>query len=576
MTKAFTKNEVELLGDPAISIPMMGKVFDQSTGDSVLLDPTAITHTLQNTILSYVSNPPRDEFGMARWLTVLKPRQAGASTTAALAFYPRAAYVGGWNHITIADNRERADGLHERIMYCHAEWPEELRSPQKMVTESRNLSFENFSKMRVLSGHSEAVGIGRSVSSMLASEVAFWANAGQQFSMILPSMQNRKNALMLLECTPATLDAPSAEWWRDKCDDASAGRGRDLYCFVPFWDGKLNARPWRKGDRMDNEEIRLMDKYGPAGLELDNLAFRRFVMDSDPQIRRNHELFSVFFPFDDITCWIASGSSAIPPHVMARHALSHSKERKVKFVLDDGQVVEYEQMEPPRADALYVIGVDPAGYGARDHCAFQVLELWNDEWRQVASFGDVMDPSTFEKMLFKVGILYNQAMIAVERNGVGIACVELLKRDGYPRIYFDHKFKGGIHKASHDAFMAVLLDKLLDKLVILGSVTYKHLCSYKSDKAIERSMTAEIMKPDPDGGKRRPRHHWDRVSALMIACIAAETAGIRFRRQEVDRTNVVLFQDMTFSQIEAYKAQIEATSGEKKENRARYTRKKRS
>ena len=52
----------------------------------------------------------------------------------------------------------------------------------------------------------------------------------------------------------------------------------------------------------------------------------------------------------------------------------------------------YQEYESPEAGAIYVLGVDPIGFGARDHGAFHVLKCFAGEWSQVAVFGGVTDP----------------------------------------------------------------------------------------------------------------------------------------------------------------------------------------
>ena len=78
--------------------------------------------------------------------------------------------------------------------------------------------------------------------------------------------------------------------------------------------------------------------------------------------------------------------------------------------------MEYEQ---PESGAVYVMGVDPAGYAARDHAAFQVLKIYDGEWTQVAAFGGITDPVLFAKKIYEVGRKYNNALVAVE---IGALC----------------------------------------------------------------------------------------------------------------------------------------------------------
>lgn len=537
-------NELKVLSDPAISLQLYGTIQDQKTGEIQRYDPFRLTDDLQQTVLGYVSDPPRDAEGRAKWLTVLKGRQCGCSTTTALALYAKAAYSEGLNTAIIADNQDRANGLFERIMLNHQHWDESVKVEQQSSNEVRSFTTKYGSRVRVLSGHSDAVGVGRSIDILHASELALWSNASKQFSMLTPAMINRDNAMIVQECTPFPMSESSAQFWQDQCRDAQLGMGRYIFAFFPFWDTKLCRRPWPVGQKPDSEEERLMEAYAHQGLTLENLAFRRETMDSDPEIRRDTELFSVFYPFDPYNCWRSTGSGVIPAAAVDKF--------KLLMPEPEGLVI----FQDPDPSAQYVIGVDPSGYG-RDHAAFQVLEVWGDEWRQAAVYGKQCDPNDFAQILFDAGIKYNRALIGVERNGPGVACTALLRQLKYPRIFHDAHQKPGMHKSNHDEWVALLVDALLDKLKLYGSDTVSQTRGYRSDKLTERSVRSELLSSSK--GNRRPRHHWDRVSALMVACATAPYLPMRYRPIEKP-DNVVPFSGWSWDQIEAYRTKLAALS----------------
>ena len=67
------------------------------------------------------------------------------------------------------------------------------------------------------------------------------------------------------------------------------------------------------------------------------------------------------YPFDDLTCWLSGASGVIHRSMLERHTEAADFEWR-------GTYMEYE---PPQPGAVYVLGADPAGYGVRDHAAFQ-------------------------------------------------------------------------------------------------------------------------------------------------------------------------------------------------------------
>jgi len=502
--------QLTFLRSPSKSLSRLAEVLDQETSSFVQYDPARLTNTLQQEVLAYYDSPPRTSFGQTKWLTVLTARQMGKSLVAEYAAYCKTAYTPGLDHVCIADIDERAKYLHKRVHQMHVRWPEAYRSPTVRGNELLQLTFDPLvgGKMRVLSAETTAVGIGQSPDSFHASEAGFWSDFAGTMSMIYPSMVNRANCLAIFECTPWLAGGD----WHEHVVMAREERGRHCYLFRPFWDGILNRRQWEDAWTPDQEELGMLNAYHHKGLTLSNLAFRRHMMDTDAELRRNPTLFKVFYPFDDVTCWITSSQSAIPGHALDRHKrddLIQSREG-------------YYEVSPPDPDSKYVIGVDPCGHASRDHAAFQVLQVTREGWHQVAWYADHADPLTFTRKLQEVGLRYRKALICAENNGVGQATIALLRDWSYPNLYYDDKGRPGITSSSQslDQMTTYLIDALLDELVLHDKRTIDQLMTYKHDKRIEENAQSELVRGGPSK-RRRERHHWDSVSALMFAIVGA-------------------------------------------------------
>lgn len=514
------EEQLQWLRTPNKSLPALGMVHDQKTGTFIKYDPDRLTKSLQQEILGYLSNPSRTKDGQTHWLSVLTARQMGKSLTSVYGCYPKVAYNPGWDHVTIADTADRAEYLHKRVHYLHERWPAGIRAPTIPNRESRQLTFDRLvgGKMRVLSAETGQVGVGQSPDSFIASECAFWADFAGSMVLINPSILNRDNVLVIFECTPWQANSD----WHEHIIEAKKGVGRHRYLFRPFWDGFLNARPWAPEWHMDNEELRLMERYGHLGMTKANLAFRRLVMETDAEIRRHPHLFSVFYPFDDVSCWILGVSSAIPKHALERHIFGATHESENDYV----------EIYPPHPESVYVIGVDPCGHAARDHAAFQVLELMEDKWIQVAYYSAHTEPGEFSTILDRTGRRYNNARVGVESNGVGQATLVLMKEKQYPNLYHEGPGKPGMTTTSQslEQMTAWLIDGLLDELELKDKDTVEQCMSYRHDKRIEEGVVSELVRGSPSK-RRRDRHHWDKVSALMLAVSLARKTRQRSKRQ---------------------------------------------
>ena len=594
--------------DPAWSLPRFGKIMGQKKQGDVLYNPYAITRNLQATLVSYYSNTPRNAYGQTFWLTLVAYRQGGKSLTPELCGYVKAAYNPGFEHVCIADNKDRAEYLHTRVHYTHENWPKELRTPTAGGRhEVRQKTFKSGAggRMRVLSGHAGAVGIGQSPDSFHGSELPYYADAESQFSLIYPSMGNRDDALVVLESTAAPSDEPSAEWWQDEYSTAKKNTGdwgnRKIAAFFPYWDGLLNARGWPKNAALDADEISLLGLHGYEAtlqrklkeyatnpkyrgldheklakahlisgtyLSKENLAFRRFMIETDKKIRKNPELFWTYYPKDDLSCWLVHGNSVIHWSLIKKH-------ERPELIEWESPYVEYEAPEP---GAIYVLGVDPVGFAARDHAAIQVLKVYDGEWTQVACYAAHTAPLQFAPIILRIAKRYNNALIGVESNGVGNATLALLIQAEYRRIYYEKAYKPGItaSASANDMMLAHLQDALLDCLILWDKDTVRQLKTYRHDKRVERSPTLEMLNPKTTGS-RRERHHWDKISALMIAVRMARASPRKLKPvTNVEQPkNVVLYKDLTWNQIQEYRKKQAALLEGTKPRRRTYRRKRR-
>ena len=543
-----TQSILKALRDPRISLPANAKIIGQKLSDTVQYNPLEITHQLQSTILHYVAEPPKDAYGANKWMVLLGYRQGGKSLAAELAFYPLSMYTPGYDHVCMADKRERADYLHSRVHFTHEHWPLELRNATESNREVRQITFDKTvgGKMRTLTADGLNEGIGMSPDSFHGSEVPFWPDAGGVMNRIIPSMINRENSRVIMESTSAPGMTESVAFFKDIYTDGCNGRGRWLSVFFPFWDGVLNSRPWR-GERMTNEELDLLHRHSKDGLREENLIFRRYIMETDPEIRRYPELFQVFYPFDDISCWY-SRANAIIPHLILQKQIDNATvpwQEELGFI----------EIEPPEPGAIYACGVDPAGFGMRDHASFQIVKVYDDEIKQVYEYAKTTDPLSFARDLVVQLRRYNNAYVAIENNGVGAGTIVHLQEIEYPNLLHADKSTIGFNSngPNNERYLRYLIDALMDTLVIKSKDLLSQMLSYKNDKRTERSALAELLTGDATGGNRRARHHWDKVSALIYAIVASRFVPTRYRSAKQDDSKQVDFEKMTYNEIEKYR-----------------------
>ncbi len=99
---------------------------------------------------------------------------------------------------------------------------------------------------------------------------------------------------------------------------------------------------------------------------------------------------------------------------------------------DSGRVLVWW---PPQKEREYIIGVDPAGGGTDgDYACAQVID--RPTGMQCAELHGHFGPQALAGKVADLGRLYNQALLAVERNNHGFGVLAyLVTEKKYPRIY---------------------------------------------------------------------------------------------------------------------------------------------
>lgn len=109
---------------------------------------------------------------------------------------------------------------------------------------------------------------------------------------------------------------------------------------------------------------------------------------------------------------------------------------KPKFVAS--RTGRFELWEPPSREGVYIIGADIASEQGPNK---SVASVFNREtWEKVGMWWGNTHPKDFAKVLQKIGLFYNSALIVPERNNQGMTTVTELRDMNYPRIFRMHSY----------------------------------------------------------------------------------------------------------------------------------------
>ncbi len=124
--------------------------------------------------------------------------------------------------------------------------------------------------------------------------------------------------------------------------------------------------------------------------------------------------------------FLASGDTFFGPDIMGWL----SKEVLPETSMEEGLHV----FRPPVPGRSYIMGVDSATGKAFDRCAFHVCDV--ESMEQVVEYNQRIEPNGFAGEADRLGRLYNNALMVVESNAVGLAVLEHLKLLSYPNLFY--------------------------------------------------------------------------------------------------------------------------------------------
>src|SRR5438105_5731679 len=141
------------------------------------------------------------------------------------------------------------------------------------------------------------------------------------------------------------------------------------------------------------------------------------------------------------TCFRASGECVFDADQIER-ALTECGEPMEKR--DSGRLLTWF---PPQAGKQYIIGVDPAGGGSEgDYACAQVIERRTG--MQCTELHGHFPPREMARKIAELGRLYNEALLAVERNNHGHGVLAHLRAEQYPNIFQQNRQDGWLTSAA--------------------------------------------------------------------------------------------------------------------------------
>jgi len=477
------------------------------------------------------------ETGKVR-VIILKARQMGLSTyTTARVFWK--SYYNAYNKsVVMAHDAATSDALFSMSRNIIDNMTDSFR-PKFKKSNAKEIMFEhNDSGYRLYTAGAPEAGRGTTPTIAHLSEVGFWTHDEKILAGLFQGISQADGTEVILESTANGVGNAMHRLWMG----AVNGENEYLPIFVPWFLMKEYRRKVSLGtifERSPEEEI-LVTRFS---LDDEQLYWRRLKIAEGGVDKFRQE-----YPCTPEEAFIISGSNVfnleklsqlIPQPILAKREFNFESS-----MMEDVQRGSIEIFKYPTFEDSFVIGADVALGVGKDYSSAVIMNAS----RQVCAVyrNNTIDPSQFGDLLFYLGRYYNNALLAVESNSMGIATLNRLTQMKYVNMYYQTKMSNVSKEegnrigwrttsASKPAIIGFLKNAIeQDDVWIPSRIIIGELMNYVAD---DTGKTNAIVG-----------HNDDTVIALAIALEVIRTHGDRLTTNNV-----------TFAQKQGSFQQVEST-----------------
>lgn len=332
------------------------------------------------------------EFLNNRFNIVLKFRQAGITELISMYCLWLGMYHPHKNIVIISIKDRVAKKVLRKIKYMYRNLPNHLRVP---IVNGRSGEFGTAEEM--------AFSNGSTISSIPTTEEA-----------------GRSEAVSLLVIDEAAIVRWANQIWAAAFPTLSTG-GASIVNSTPYGIGNWYHKQWVESmvNGNDFNPIRLTWDMHP---ERDMEWYRSMSSSLGPR-RTAQEIDGDF---------LSSGHS-----VFEMDAIKSIEDMLYEYrVIKQTHNGQLKIFKKPEKGKQYFLGADVATGRAQDYSAFSIMDRYGEE---VACFKGKISVDRYADLIGKLGIEYNNALLAPESNDIGLAVTSKLQNEGYPNLYYSEK-----------------------------------------------------------------------------------------------------------------------------------------
>ena len=459
---------------------------------------------------------------------ILKARQQGISTYTAGRVFWKTLYTPYTRSVVLAHDSATSDALFTMSKQFIERMPENT-APELVKSNAKEIKFaHNDSGFRLYTAGSPEAGRGTTPTILHCSEVAFWQNQEKILAGLFQGVSSADGTEIILESTANGASGSFYEMWKK----AEQGLNDYVPVFLPWYMTLEYTMKASKKFVRTKEEEALSELYT---LTNDQLYWRRMKIGES-----GAKKFAQEYPATSEEAFQVSGANVFDIEKIEKlkieSATSIRSFNSKMMSWDEQREGHLEIWDAPSFNEKYIIGADVALGVGQDYSTAVVM---NSQREVVGLYrNNRIDPSAFGKELFYLGRYFNNALLAVESNSMGVATLQKLKDMNYVNMYFQTKIANisneeGVRlgfrttSASKPAIIGNLKNWLFEEeLDIKSSIITQELKDYLSD---DRGSTGAS-----------PGCFDDSVMALAIACEVYRTHIDKLTNDRIGFGNIYL------------------------------------
>ena len=367
---------------------------------------------------------------------ILKARQQGISTYCAGRVFWKTYFTPHARSVVMAHDSATSDALFNMsrniIKNMNPKFrPNEVKSNAKEIVISaphfkKDTSNEKpVSSYRLYTAGSPEAGRGTTPTIAHLSEVAFWTHDEKILAGLFQGISEAPGTEVILESTANGAMGEFYRLWKG----AIEGENEYLPLFLPWFVTPEYYRDPPESFERSSEEDLLVENHG---LSDGQLYWRRLKIDEGGELKFRQE-----YPATPDEAFITAGSSVFDASKVAR-LLPVEPEKKFVFDFEasawepsnEGNLLIWDY---PDWDSNYIVAADVALGVGQDYSTAVVLDT---DRKVIGLYRDNhIDPSKFGDLLFYLGRYYNNALLTVESNSMGVATLSRLTQMNYVNLY---------------------------------------------------------------------------------------------------------------------------------------------